>query len=72
MLSHTAKTSVQRIAQSLFTRMVESCIAHPVHGSGQTATYSVQVALDLSQPVATIAPEYPSFAIDLSQRDLMV
>ena len=39
---------------------------------GQTAAYSVQVTVDLSQPVATVAPEYLSFAIDLSQRDLMV
>jgi hypothetical protein len=38
----------------------------------QTAAYSVQVTVDLSQPVAAVAPEYLSFAIDLSQRDLMV
>jgi len=38
---------------------------------GQTAANSVQITVDLSKPVATVAPEY-LFAIDLSQRDLMV
>ena len=40
--------------------------------AGQTAAHSVQVNVDLSKPVSTVALEYLSFAIDLSQRDLMV
>lgn len=39
---------------------------------GQTAANSVQITVDLSKPVSTVAPEYLSSAIDLSQQDLMV